>query len=61
MFLFLAFSWAFITTYNDGLQGRIQNYLMGGGGGGDANDYVRVLHITSTKRKVPYGRGPGPT
>ena len=32
-------------------------FWMGGGGGGE---YVRKTHITSAKREVPCGRGPGP-
>ena len=39
-------------------QGRIQGFHWGGGGG--AKDYVRAARISSAKREVPYGRGPGP-
>ena len=27
---------------------------------GGVEDFVRGAHVTSVKRKVPYGRGPGP-
>ena len=37
-------------------QGRIQDFPLGGGGGG-AKDYYALTHITSMKPEVPYGPG----
>ena len=34
--------------------------FLDGGGGGGQNNYVREAHITSARREVPCGRGPGP-